>query len=461
MRVQTQTARLAILLAILVRTPTATAGEPRAVKVVINTKAVACKSFIGFGAEWDPAAYDLCGVTDKDFALIERRIRLMKLRAARIMILGKWCVPKTGKLDWNTRAMQRLYRHLDVCQKNNITVFLTDWGCVRSWVKIPGIKDTADPKYAELIGTYLDHLVNRRKYTCIKYFILVNEPNFEAGGWDLWKKGIENVAAVLARRKLDRQITLTGPDHSNADTWLYRAVDQLSSVIGAYDVHRYANDRNVRAGKLEAYFRRQWDYAKKHDAKAKGKPFIVGEAGMIDGAYPPRGNRNIDKHWYGVFMADYAAQAVAAGSSAVLAWMLDDNSHKDFAWGLWSDKKGGMKLRPWSYPWSLLCRHVPPGSTTYRVKSPSTQVRVLAARAPGGGWTFCVVNRGKRAAPLLLRAAGAKPTLFRRYVYSPKSAKKDASGFPLPTDTRKLDLAAGAVVTCPANGVVVVTSLGD
>ena len=452
---------LVVFLAALSQAPKAAGGEPKTMNVTIDTRAVACKSFIGFGAEWDPASYDLCGVTDKDFALIEKRIRLMKLRAARIMILGKWCVPQAGRIDWNTRAMQRLYRHLDVCQKLGITVFLTDWGSVRNWVKIPGVKDTADPKYAELIGTYLDHLVSRRKYTCIKHFILVNEPNFEAGGWGPWKKGIENVAAVLAKRKLDRRITLTGPDHSNADAWLYRAVDQLSGVLGAYDVHRYANDRNVRVGGLEGYFRKQWDYAKKHDAKAAGKPFIVGEAGMNDGAYGPRGNRNIDKHWYGVFMADYAAQATAAGSSAVMAWMLDDNSHQGFAWGLWSNKKNGLKLRPWAYPWTLLCRYVPPGATVYRVKSPSREVRLLAAKTPNGGWTLCAVNRGTRAARVVIRVPGAKPAAFRRYVYSAKSSTKDQDGFPIATDTRRLGLAAGAGLTCPANGVVMLTSVPD
>lgn len=36
-------------------------------------------------------------------------------------------------------------------------MFLTDWGCERSWNIAPGIRDTADPKYAKTIGTYLDH----------------------------------------------------------------------------------------------------------------------------------------------------------------------------------------------------------------------------------------------------------------------------------------------------------------
>jgi len=152
---------------------------------------------------------------------------------------------------------------------------------------------------------------------------------------------------------------------------------------------------------------------------------------------------------------------VAAGSSAVMAWMLDDNSHQGFAWGLWSNKKSGLKLRPWAYPWALLCRYVPPGATVYRVKSPSREVRLLAARTLKGEWTVCAVNRGKRAARLVVRAAGDKAAAFRRYVYSAKSLKKDADGFPVATDTRRVDLAVGAAITCPANGVVMFTAVPD
>ena len=45
-------------------------------------------------------------------------------------------------------------------------------------------------------------------------------------------------------------------------------------------------------------------------------------------------------------MADYAAQAANAGSATVSAWMLDDNSHQDFTWGLWSDKAHGHATAP-------------------------------------------------------------------------------------------------------------------
>ena len=59
------------------------------------------------------------------------------------------------------------------------------------------ISNVADLNYAEAIGTYLDYLINQRGYTCIRYFIMVNEPNYEVGDWDRWQSGIENVSVKV------------------------------------------------------------------------------------------------------------------------------------------------------------------------------------------------------------------------------------------------------------------------
>ena len=211
-------------------------GNPdRPAAVVVDTTAVACKRFLGFGAEWDPkfwADYNLnLDVAEADWQLVVKRIRWMRLPIVRMMMLTRWCRRADGSFDWQSPQMKGLYRHLDVCQACGITVVLTDWGCA-TWTKAPGLSGTADPKYAEAIGTYMDHLINQRGYSCIKCFVLVNEPNYEAESWQAWKKGVENTAAVFARRKLDRKVTFAGCDASNADSWHRRAVGHLRHVLG-------------------------------------------------------------------------------------------------------------------------------------------------------------------------------------------------------------------------------------
>jgi len=302
--------------------------------------------FLGFGAEWDSRHYRAAGITDEDFALIRRRIEWMRLPVARIMMQVRWCRREDGSFDFDTPMMQDLYRHLDVCEALGTTVLLCDWGLMPEWLRVPGIADVADPLYAESIGAYLDHLIHTREYRCLRYFIMVNEPNWEVKDFALWRRGLEQVAAELKRRGLDRQIQIAGTDeaHAQDDDWHFQAVDQVGGVLGAYDVHHYASDSKVRPGELETYFRRLWDYAHAHDLRGAQKPCIVGEAGMGDDAQYPHSSPHINAFEYGLFMADYAVQAAnagsagSAGSAAVLAWMLDDNSHQDFHWGLWSSK---------------------------------------------------------------------------------------------------------------------------
>ena len=443
--------------------------EAMNVKVEIVPDAVACKSFLGFGAEWDP--YYGLEMPEEHWALVVKRIRWMKLPIVRTMIQSKWCYRGEDRFDWDSAEMRRLYRHLDVCQKEGITVILTDWGCasrdasVNAWMKAPGLKGTDDPKYAEVIGTYLDRLIQNKGYSCIRYFILVNEPNWVAESWESWKKGVQNVAQAIKARGLDSKVTFVGSDYcQDAQDWHYRAVDQLSPLLGAYDLHRYARDAEVHGGQLEAYIRKQWDYALAKDPNAGKKPFIIAESGRQDGGFSAQGNQSIATYDYGLFMADYAVQAARAGSWALLAWMLDDSSHKGFGWGIWSDSASGLKLRPWFHPWSLLCRYVPPGSTVYRPKQSSDKVRVLAARAPGkdGGWTFCVVNPSRRPAKIALSVpdseARAAVTL-KRYLYSADSAKADDDGFPVPVATEQGDLRKGLDLECPARAAVFLTSL--
>jgi hypothetical protein len=426
---------------------------------VIDTEEVASAGFMGFGAQWDAAGYTENGLTGQDYQVIEKRIRWMRLPVVRTMILTRWALVGDGVFDFETHEMRQLYRQLDVCQREGIIVFLTDWGCERYWTTAPGIHDTADPKYAKAIGTYLDHLINKKGYTNIKYFILVNEPNFEASDFEHRKAGLQNVRAELAARGLDRTVALTGPDHSYAESWLYRSVDQLAAVLGAYDVHRYADGFSVRSGGLESYFLDQWDYARTTDANAAGKPLVVGEAGMSDGTSPAGGNQHISDFLYALWMADYGIQPARAGSHAILAWMLDDNSFTPSDWGMWSNHRAGMLLRPWFYAWSLFTRYVPPGSTVYRPWQPSPDLRTLASRSRLGEWTFCVVNRGDSAAHLLVRAPDSVARAFRVYECSRVSSVTDADGFPVPQDALTVAPETGIDLSVPKEAVIVATSV--
>jgi len=83
-----------------------------------------------------------------------------------------------------------------------------------------------------------------------------------------------------------------------------------------------------------------------------------------------------------------------------------------------------------------------------------------AAGGKKGGWTFCIVNRGD--APFeadLIVPGGSSHLAMKRYVYSPDASPTDDNGFPVPAGEQTLDLAGGGRVACPADAVVLLTSL--
>ena len=442
-------------------------GEEEVVSVRLDPETVICRKFMGFGAEWDSNSYDDSGVTEADFAIICKRVEWMRLPVARIMMQSKWCYKGNGQYDWNDPKMNALCRQLDVCQKLGTTVLLTDWGIEQAWLATPEVGRTEDPKYAGIISTYMDHLLNTKQYTCIKYFILVNEPNLEVRDWNRWKKGVENVSAALRAKGIEGKVTLMGSDQSGGDDWHRNAVDQLQDTLGAYDIHHYATEDLVRTGGLFNYYKKNWDYVLSRDPRAKGKPLVVGEAGCITPGFSAGNNPIHLEYRYAVAMSDYAVQAANAGSWAVLAWMLDDNSHLGFNWGMWKNRTEGLATKPWFYPWSLLSRCFPAGATIIRSDLKSSDVRVLAANwndsssAGDRSWSFCIVNRADTPKTVKLHLAEGPSLTLNRYVLTNASATADQDGFPAAVSRLHCNLDTGVDLVCEANSAVFLSSIGE
>ena len=442
-------------------------GEEAPISVQLDPATVICQKFMGFGAEWDSNAYVESGVTDEDFAVIQKRVEWMRLPTARIMMLSKWCYKGNGQYDWNDPKMNALYRHLDVCEKLGTTVMLTDWGVERDWLAVPEVTRPDDLKYAEIVSTYMAYLLNVKKYTCIKYFILVNEPNLEVSDWARWKKGIENVSAAFNAKGLQGKVKLMGSDQSGNDQWHKDAVDQLQGTLGSYDIHHYATEELVRSGGLFEYYKSNWAYALANDPNARDKPLVAGEAGFISPGVNACNNPLNGEPRYAVAMSDYAVQATNAGSWSVVAWMLDDNSQLGFNWGMWKSHKDGLVTKPWFYTWSLLSRCFPAGSTIVSSKLNSSDVRVLAANwdanqsAGGRAWTFCIVNRADTPKTVRLNMNAGPLLSLNRYVFSATSSVVNEDGFPVALEKLNCDLGTGADIMCEANSVTFLSSIGD
>ncbi|NMB81606.1 MAG: cellulase family glycosylhydrolase [Ignavibacteria bacterium] len=453
--------RKMLFILLLVLSPNLYSQPIEKINLVISYPSQPVAQFKGFGAEWDSRAYDLSGVTDEDFKLIGERLKWMKIPIVRIMMQTKWCYSKSLGYDWENRDMQLLYRHLNFCQQNGIEVILSDWGIEVDWLAVDGIEKMDNPLYAEVIGTYLDYLINKKGFTCIKYFGLVNEPNYEVGNFERWRAGAENVFQILKDKELDKKVKFIGPGQSNDNEWFFNTVDEARYMFDVYDVHMYAWKDRTAKGSVQTDLTQLWNYAKSIDPKANQKLYFVTEAGMRDGQSAAISTQ-INSFYYGVFMADFAIQAIHSGANAVLAWMLDDNSHPDFQWGLWTDKKNGMKLRPWFYSWSLLTKLFPDGSDVYKIRSRSINVRALGTKITTNGktdWSFSIVNINSNPVKIFLKVDNEGEYNFKQYVYAENEMKSDVNGFPLPLNLIKAKLSDGIEFEIKPQSVVFITTL--
>jgi hypothetical protein len=430
--------------------------------VQIDQNKFVSRDFLGFGAEWDSRNYPGIGVTDEEFALIRKRIEWMRMPVARIMMICHWCYKGNDEYDFESEQMLALYRHLDLCEERGMTVLLTDWGCEPDWLNCPDVKDISDPKYADIIVVYMKHLLDVKGYTCIKHFIMCNEPNFEVGNFDRWRNGIRNVHASLKKDGIADRVIFTGSDMVDDPKWHRMAVDQLSEQFQAYDLHLYADDWVLTENWCHGYFKQCWDYVLEKDPNGADKRWIVAEAGLELNETTDPDENFITTLDYGLGMIDFAIQGALSGADAIIAWMLDDNSHPKLPreWGMWTNRNDGMKLKHWFRAWALMTRYVPAGSKIF-AGDPllSTDIQTLVAKTPDGDWTICILNRSTETKAVTVKFAGGPSIDMARYVYGTETDSQDADGFPVPIDSRPCDLDAGIDVTCDPRTAVILTSV--
>ncbi len=464
--------------------------------VEINPTDVLESNFHGVGVQC--SSYPEYDVADDDWQKAFRRMEFMRLSFTRVMLSASWYCrgfDDNGDplYDWNTDLMQRLYRLLDWCEENGALVMLGEWGRPHGEnLDVP----TDDPRWARIVADCVEHMLEEKKYSCIEYYNLINEPHWFVRDKEEWRRAIANLYKEFSARNLTDTITIAVPD-ANEEWTLWSLEDAgLREAAGVYDEHWYIQSADIANGSIEDRTRRQVEAIRLKDP---GKPYVLGEMGVHDDWDRVRDAQyHVYDFWYGVSMADAAAQMIRAGSAGFIAWYLDDSMHgvhwglihrtpryaRRKIWGFWSilGAEHGMPedehIRPWFYPWSLLTRYFHRGSQT--IQAPGTGVaglRVAAARTPSDDkfhLSFLVVNNADspRSVRVLLSDPGSDPTTLSRYDYFDTDNDNrvdswpdvvDDEGndiFPEPTEIiDNPDLAAGITVHLPSKGVVVLTTM--
>lgn len=497
------------------------AAKDNVEKIIVSTDSIASPYFVGAGVQWsayphadsDDSEWGML-MTDKKWDTLYERVDYMKPRFMRVIDQANWRyfekLDENGQpiLNFDNQEINSLYKILDYCQKNNIVVMLGEWG-------VPGhrhdkdkseihLRDVTDMRWHKMIGEWVDFLLNKKGYTCIKYYDFINEPN---GNWSCvegdfaqWAVGVKLLHEEFARRGLTDKIEICGPgsvpnftapllkERYKGNMWVDYASEVVGDILGAYNTHAYYPHLVVRDGRAAEYM-----YFKKDIAisRREKKPFFLGEIGLkatkdggeiaaeherrrlADGYASGDSNMFIYDYFFGLDIVSAAVQSINAGVDGLAAWDMDDAMHtKDDTadkmqikrWGFWNilgtelyNNPDDEKIRPWYWAWSWVCRYLPPASQVYAVTQPSNHGCQLLVAKVDGGYSVLAVNTSDKDVSIEMQCSEIPAlTDVNKLTYNEQYAKREK-----PYDVgkiKKFDMSKGAQLQIPAKTFIVLTT---
>ncbi len=315
--------------------------------IYIDTDQVITQDFEGFGVQWDPS--DLFDYTDEQWASFYEKAGFMKPNIMRVMLhdgdsyVTGFDENSNPIYDWDSVMMKRVYKILDFAEKNHVSIMLGEWRSIseRGLLSYDEVGKTVkwdNPIWQRMIMDCLKHLIVDKGYTCIKYYNMVNEPNYyvrDNGGTDeasyeMWKKGITQLRQMMDDSDVEaiRNIKIVGPDvYDKQDAWIKQAKSEdMKDKIELTEIHRYAPKSEVESGLIEQKLRGWKELAEKMDPRVKEEGFAIGEMGL-SGTGPGDCQLNARYYEYGVDIFDYALQATRAGLKFGSVWGFEDSMH--------------------------------------------------------------------------------------------------------------------------------------
>lgn len=461
-------------------------------EVLFDTTVTINDYYIGNGVQWDPYQLDYgqgkIQISDSDWEKLYNRLDFMRPQFIRIMINTNSFSEK-GKFA-PEKSMEVLSRMLDYCQDRNVTVMFGDWG----GSVINRAEASVNEENMRNAALLVDYLVNKKGYSCIKYYNLINEPN---GDWSstntsypLWASAMKIFHHHILELNLSKKVSLVGPDAAiwtKEDAWwIDSTAVRLGDKVDLYDIHTYPSKITVNSGEysdiISAY----------KDRVPKGKKIVMGEIGFkfveeADSLYNIENIRRasvkkyastedsqmfVYDYMYGTDMADALFQTINGGYSGSIVWMLDDAMHSKEApnklkvWGFWNilgDEYFGAEeevVRPWFYSWSLLTKYIPAGSKVFSSKvNGDTSVKAIITEKDGN-YMLAVVNVSKNEKQVKLHSNNMKSLLAcKKYIYSEGTLKTEGDHMLYPNEENiELNLEEGEFVSMPAESLIVYTN---
>ena len=183
----------------------------KSVKVTV-TQEVINPCYLGNGIEWDP--YDEAipwgaALSDEDWNTLYERLDYMQPQYVRCMINSPFTY-YTGKDFEDGRNSENIKKLLEYCQSRGVMVVYGEYN-PPAW-EMKGSKE-----WVEASVRHLNWLVAENGFTCIKHFVIFNEPdgNWAStnGDFAFWKEMVGRFQAEMDKYPaLKGQVDIAGPD---------------------------------------------------------------------------------------------------------------------------------------------------------------------------------------------------------------------------------------------------------
>jgi hypothetical protein len=463
--------------------------------VAVDLSKTTSASFMGLGIQVDPFRYE---PTEAQWKTTWDRVSHCKPGFFRVCFQADaYCAgfADSGEpvFKWKRTPidgeLKKVFRLLDYAEEHGVDVMIGEWGCPRlsdrgkeAWIQ------PEDPRWADIITSWLRYLLDEKGYTCIKDYDFFNEPNGDWSGmqsYESWVAGMGNLAKAFERKGLKGRVRISGPSSMGNSNWLEgfdwldQSVRDLPGVEDSYNVHWYAEDDEVLDGSVERVLRDRRRRILDLDPKAAQRPFFMGESGIFTGRTNGDQQPRVKTFEYGVLMADYVAQVARAGWLGATYWDLDDAMHPVGpdtdppgpltlkVWGFWNTQGTRMgdpddeRMRPPFYVWTLGSRLFPRGTRMVESDTRSVdRLRSLAGVPPEkGAFSAMVVNDSDAHRKVLLKAVGCGRKALHVYRYFADDRPVDRDGFPVAAaELPDADLDRGIDIDMPSRGCVFVTT---
>ena len=460
------------------------------------------QSFGGLGVEWG-AYEDTDKIAEGGWERIIKNMDHLGPARIRLMINYDWFCQNfdnkgntdpnddTWTYNFNNKYARNMIEILEYCQVHAIDVAFGCWNVIGDFQDDPWKmmeKVTSDIRWAKISADVLNFLVNQKGFSCIKWFVNSNEPNYAGregssknynNTYYIWEQGVKNVRAALDEVGLE-YIGIVGGDttgYEGTDEYFTNIAKRIPDLVGDYGAHLYLSNIEIDKGIMYEYIDEIYKKVKKID---KGLGIVrdadIWEAGLLDGKTALDSQALIATANYAIRMTDYTLQCLAGGVNGIVYWDFDDAMHFMYAanatfakkWGMFSSlsdaRSGEQELRPWYHTSSLMCHLFKKGNKIYSPLQNSPQVdntfRSIATINQDGtqGGFVCTNSSGKAVTKTFYvddLVAGDQLYIYR---FAENTYCIGADGFIEPNEIITGSLNKKITLTLPAHSAYVVSN---